>query len=73
MTKGIRTAVAAAVLGATGAMTMTTSLPLQAYTFVREFERSSSSPNKVSFLERVLYSLIEANNRSQQCRAPRSA
>lgn len=52
---------------------MTTTVPVQAYTFVAEFERSSSGTNKVSFLERVLYSLIEANNRGAQCRAPRSA
>jgi hypothetical protein len=68
----IRTAVAVAVLGVTGAV-MSTTAPVKAYTFVAELERSSSGTNKVSFLERVLYSLIEANNRGAQCRAHRSA
>jgi hypothetical protein len=67
----IRAAAAVALLTATGAV-MTTTVPVRAYTFVTELERSSSGNNKVSFLERVLYSLMEANNRGAQCRAPRS-
>lgn len=51
---------------------MTTTVPVRAYAFVTVLEKSSSGTNKVSFLERVLYSLIEADNRGGQCRAPRS-
>ena len=72
MRKRIRAAAGIAIIAATVSI-MTTTVPVRAYTFVTELERSSSSANKVSFLERVLYSLIEASNRGQQCRAPRTA
>jgi hypothetical protein len=69
MTTRIRAAVAVTILGAAGAV-MPATFPAQAFTFVKELERSSSGPHKVSFLERVLYSLIEADNHGAQCRAP---
>ena len=70
MTTRIRAAVAVTILGVTGAVMTSTPVPSRACTFVKELERSSSGPNKVSFLERVLYSLIEANSRGVQSRAP---
>lgn len=67
--RGWRAVLAIAILGGTGAL-MTTPVPARAYIFVREFEKSSKSPNQVSFWERVVYSLIEANHRGADCRAP---
>jgi len=58
------------VLGLSGTA-LTTSLPARAVVFVREMERSSQGSNQVSIWERVVYSLIEANNRGADCRAPR--
>ena len=58
------------VLGLTGAA-MTTTLPARAVVFVKEMERSSKGSNQVSIWERVVYSLIEANNRGADCRTPR--
>ena len=58
------------VLGVTGTV-CTTTIPARAAVFVRELERSSKGSNQVSIWERVVYSLIEANNRGADCRAPR--
>lgn len=68
--RGWRALAAIALLGGTGAV-MTTPLPGRAYVFVREFEKSSRNTRQVSFWERVVYSLIEANHRGADCRAPR--
>jgi hypothetical protein len=58
------------LLGGMGTL-MTTPLPGRACVFVQEFEKSSRSSSQVGFWERVVYSLIEANNRGADCRTPR--
>jgi hypothetical protein len=68
--RGWKALLAVAILGGTGAL-MTTPLPSRAWVFVQEFEKSSASSGQVGFWERVVYSLIEANNRGADCRAPR--
>jgi hypothetical protein len=67
--RDFRSALAVAVLGMTGIL-MTTPIPLKAYVFVREFERSGRAETRVSVWERVVYSLIEANDQTAGCRAP---
>jgi hypothetical protein len=49
-----------------------TSLPARACVFLQEFEQTSKSGDQVSIWERVVYSLMEANNRGAECRAPRT-
>ena len=46
------------------------SVGLQACTFVQQFEKAGRSATRLSFQERVLYSLIEAKDQSCKCRAP---
>ena len=65
-----KAAVALLVLGL-GGTAFTTTIPARAAVFVREMERSSKGSNQVSIWERVVYSLIEANNRGADCRTPR--
>ena len=62
--------VALLALGLTGTA-FQTQIPAQAVVFVQEMERSSKGPNRVSIWERVVYSLLEANNRAADCRTPR--
>jgi hypothetical protein len=69
--RGWKSAAAVMVLGVAGA-TMTTPYPARAYVFLQEFERSSRGAKQVSLWERVVYSLIEANDRGADCRAPRT-
>ena len=59
------------LLGVVTSTAFTTTIPARAAVFVRELERSSKGSNQVSIWERVVYSLIEANNRGADCRAPR--
>jgi hypothetical protein len=62
-----------ALLGLAGGTATTTTYPIRAYFFVQEFERTSKGKHQVSVWERVVYSLIEANNRDAECRrAPRT-
>ena len=68
--RGWKALLAIAILGGSGAV-MTTPIPARAYAFVQDFEKTSRTTEKVSFWERVVYSLIEANDRGADCRAPR--
>ena len=45
-------------------------LGLQACSFVQQFEKAGRSATRLSFQERVLYSLIEARDQNCKCRAP---
>ena len=65
-----KAAVAVLALGLSGTA-FTTTIPARAAVFVRELERTSKGTNQVSIWERVVYSLIEANNRAADCRTPR--
>jgi hypothetical protein len=51
-------------------MLATTSVPMRTAVFVKEFERSGRGPVQVSVWERVVYSLIEANDQSVTRCAP---
>ena len=42
----------------------------QACTFVQQFEKAGRSATRLSFQERVLYSLIEAKDQGCKSRAP---
>ncbi len=68
--RGWRALAAMAILGGTGAV-MTTPIPARAYVFVQQMDKTSRTAGDVGFWERVVYSLIEANNRGADCRAPR--
>jgi hypothetical protein len=57
--RGLKQIVAGLALVGAGFL-MTTPLPSQALVFAREFERSGKGTAKVSFQERVVYSLLEA-------------
>ena len=65
-----RLAVALVALGLSGSA-LQTDIPAQAVVFVQEMEKSSKGPTRVSIWERVVYSLLEANNRGADCRTPR--
>ncbi len=67
---GWRTLIAVAILSGTGAL-MSTPIPCRAYVFVQTLEQTSKNAKQVSFWERVVYSLIEAENRGADSRAPR--
>ena len=67
--RGWKALLAIAILGGSGAV-MTTPIPARAIAFVERFEKSSRTAEKVGFWERVVYSLIEANDRGADCRAP---
>jgi len=47
-----------------------TPLPAQACVFVREMARTGKGNAKISIWERVVYSLIEANEKTGRDRAP---
>jgi hypothetical protein len=47
-----------------------TSVPTKACVFLHEFKKSSKAGDRVSVWERVVYSLIEANNQTTELRAP---
>ena len=69
--KGWRSIAAVTLFALVGAAA-SSPYPARAYVFIQEFERASKSGNQVSFWERVVYSLIEANDRGADCRAPRT-
>ena len=50
-----------------------TRVPAKACVFLHEFQKSSKAGDRVSIWERVVYSLIEANHRTEDRRAPVSA
>jgi hypothetical protein len=57
---------------ATAGAISTTPVPSRACVFLKEFQKSSKAAAHVSVWERVVYSLIEANNQTTERRAPSS-
>ena len=47
-----------------------TNVPTKACVFLHEFQKSSKAGERVSVWERIVYSLIEANNQTTELRAP---
>jgi hypothetical protein len=66
---GWRTTLAVVILGIASSVA-TTSFPARACVFLNEFQRTSKSGTQVSVWERVVYSLMEANYRRAERRAP---
>jgi hypothetical protein len=63
--KGWRGAILVATLAFGGLLSISTSpVPSRACLFLQEFESSSKAGDRVSLIERVVYSLIQANDRA---------
>jgi hypothetical protein len=61
--KGWRGAIAAGVLAFLGILSLSP-VPSRACLFFQEFESSAKSSTRVSLAERVVYSLVQANDRA---------
>ena len=68
--KGWRAAVAMAALACVGVLSVSP-VPTKACLFLQEFESSSKAGDRVSLVERVVYSLIQANDRAHLDRTHR--
>ena len=63
-----RRAAATAALAAFGVAASATPIPTRACLFLQEFESSSKAGGRVSLVERVVYSLIQAKDRETRDR-----
>jgi hypothetical protein len=66
--KGWRGAIAVAALAGIGFLSISP-IPSRACLFLQEFESSSKAGGRVSLAERVVYSLIQANDRAERSKS----